>query len=255
MNHRLLACFALLLSLGLVAVIASPQEKTATWEAVNEAVGKGLPKTAIDHLQVIQTRAINDGKHAEAIKAIAMKVALEGNIQGGKPEEKITRMRSEIANAPQEMQPMMEAIVANWFWHYLQQNRWRFMQRTQTANSPSDDFTTWDLPRLLAEIDKQFDQVLDSSESLKDISVDQYDTLFEKGNAPDSYRPTVFDFVAHNALEFYASGEQVASRTQDAFDLSADGPIFDSTEAFLARDPESKDQTSLVLRAVKLYQQ
>ena len=255
MNHRLLACFALLLSLGLVAVIASPQEKTATWEAVNEAVGKGLPKTAIDHLQVIQTRAINDGKHAEAIKAIAMKVALEGNIQGGKPEEKITRMRSEIANAPPEMQPMMEAIVANWFWHYLQQNRWRFMQRTQTANSPSDDFTTWDLPRLLAEIDKQFDQVLDSSESLKDISVEQYDTLFEKGNAPDSYRPTVFDFVAHNALEFYASGEQVASRTQDAFDLSANDPIFDSTEVFLAWDPESKDQTSLVLRAVKLYQQ
>ena len=65
-------------------------------------------------------------------------------------------MRAEIAKAPAEMKPVMEAVLANWFWHYFQQNRWRFMQRTQTAAPPGDDFTTWDLTRILSEIDKQF---------------------------------------------------------------------------------------------------
>ena len=54
------------------------------------------------------------------------------------------------------MKPIMQAILANWYWHYFQQNRWRFMRRTATAEPPSDDFTTWDLPRILARIDEQF---------------------------------------------------------------------------------------------------
>ena len=43
---------------------------------------------------------------------------------------------------------------------------------------------------------------------------------------PDSYRPTLYDFVAHQALEFYNSGEQAAAKAEDAFELSADSPIF-----------------------------
>ena len=50
----------------------------------------------------------------------------------------------------------MDAILAHWYWQYFQQNRWRFMQRTATAAPPGDDILTWDLARILAEIDKQF---------------------------------------------------------------------------------------------------
>ncbi len=163
-------------------------------------------------------------KYAEAIKAIGMKIALEGNIQGNKPEEKITRMRAEIDKAPAEMKPVMEAVLANWYWHYFQQNRWRFMQRTQTAAAPSDDFTTWDLPRILSEIDKQFQKTLADAEMLKKDSDRRLRRPAGKRKRTDAYRPTLYDVLAHNALEFYSAGEQVGSRAQDAFDLSADSP-------------------------------
>ena len=254
MIYRRSAFLVASLLFGLLALAATPQNQQGTWDAVNDAIRKGLPKTAIEQLQLIQDRATSSDDHAEAIKAIAMKVALEGNVQGGKPEEKIIRMRAEIEAATAEMRPVMEAIVANWFWHYLQQNRWRFMQRTPTAQSPGEDFTTWDLPRLLSEIDQQFDRAFANSQLLKTIPIEKYDALFEKGSAPDAYRPTVFDFVAHNALGFYASGEQVASQKQDAFTLSADDPVFDSTEAFLAWELETRDDDSLVLRALQLHQ-
>ena len=48
---------------------------------------------------------MQDKAYPEAIKAIARKIALEGNIQGNKPEEKITRLEAEIAKAPAEMVP------------------------------------------------------------------------------------------------------------------------------------------------------
>ena len=61
------------------------------------------------------------------------------------------------------MQPMMELILANWYWDYFQQNRWRFIQRTQTGATSGDDMLTWDLPRILAEIDRHFQAALQAT--------------------------------------------------------------------------------------------
>ena len=133
---------------------AGPRDEQ--WKKVQEAMDKGLPKTAIETLTPIIAGAIKDQAYAEAVKAMARKIALEGNLEGNKPTEKITRLQAEIAKAPSEMVPVLDVILANWYWHYFQQNRGRFLQRTATATAPGNDFATWDLPRLFAEIDKQF---------------------------------------------------------------------------------------------------
>ena len=169
-----------------------------------------------------------------AIKAIGRKIALEGAIQGNKPEEKIIRLEAEIAKAPAEMQPLLEVIQADWYWQYFLHNRWRFMQRTATAVAPGKDFTTWDLPRLFAEIDKHFQKALAAEGQLKKIPVQSFAALLDKGSMPDSYRPTLYDFVAHQALDFYNSGEQAGAKAEDAFELSADSPVFRPVEEFIA---------------------
>ena len=71
---------------------------------------------------------------------------------------------------------------------------------------------------------------------------------------PDTYRPTLFDFLAFEALRFYTSGEQAGARAEDAFELTADSPIFASVEDFLAWDVKTPDAESLTVRAIRLYQ-
>src|ERR1700733_1829353 len=94
------------LATALVAfLIVSAGPRDDQWKKVDEAVKKGLPKTAIENLQPIIESAIRDKAYPEAIKAIAKKIALEGNIQGNKPEEKILRMEAELAKVPKEMVP------------------------------------------------------------------------------------------------------------------------------------------------------
>ena len=117
------------------------------------------------------------------------------------------------------MHPVMNAILAHWYWHYFQQNRWRFTQRTATGIAPGDDIQTWDLPRIFAEIDKTFDKALAAEKELKATPVAQYDILLEKGTIPDKYRPTLFDFLAFDAISFYSSAEQAGAKPQDAFEL------------------------------------
>ncbi len=155
MKRRLAIILLGALFIGLFSLSwAGPRD--SQWKQVDEAIQKGLPKTAIEHLEPIIAAAIKDKAYPEAIKAVGKKIALEGNIQGNKPEEKITRLQAEIAKSPKEMQPVMKAILAHWYWQYFQHNRWRFVQRTATAEPPGDDILTWDLSRILAEIDKQF---------------------------------------------------------------------------------------------------
>ena len=233
---------------------AHDESREALWKKVDDAVSKGLPKTAIEALQPIIDGALKDKAYPEAIKAIGKKIALEGQIQGNKPEERLTRLAAEIQKAPKEIVPVLTAIQANWYWNYFQQNRWRFMQRTATATSPGNDITTWDLPRIYAEIDKRFTKALSPAAELKAIPIATYDALLEKGTMPDSYRPTLYDFLVHDALAFYTSGEQAAAKAEDAFELSADSPVFASVADFLAWNIKTTDETSVVVKALRLYQ-
>jgi uncharacterized protein YfaS (alpha-2-macroglobulin family) len=232
--------------------VAGPRE--SLWSQVDEAIEKGLPQTAIAVLDQIIPGALQDQAYAEATKAICLKIALEGRIQGGKVEEKIVRLEAEIAEVPEPMKPVMETILAHWYWQYFRQNSRRFMERTQTAQPPGADFTTWDLPRILAEIDWHFGLALDADQQLKAIPIDEYDDLLERGTVPDTYRPTLYDFLAHEALSFYSAGEQAGVLPQDTFEFMADSPVFAPVAEFLQWEPETVDTESAKLKAIRLYQ-
>ena len=248
-----LACIAAGIALVITQSVAQ-QNRAGLWKQVAEADAKGLPRTGMKALEPIIEGAMRDKNYPEAIKAIAKKINLEGNIEGNKPEEKITRMQAEIAGRPAEMKPVMTAILAHWYWHYFQQNRWRFTQRTATGVSPGEDIQTWDLPRTFAEIDKTFEKALANEQELKTTPVAKYDILLEKGTIPDKFRPTLFDFLAFEAIGFFSSAEQAGAKPQDSFDLFAESPIFDSVDEFLKWMPQTTDAENRTVKGIKLFQ-
>jgi tetratricopeptide (TPR) repeat protein len=237
------------------SLFAGPRD--AQWLAVDDAIRRGLPQTAIAALEPIVAAAVADGAHAEAVKAIGRKIALEGQIQGNRAEEKITRLQAELARAPVEIKPLLEAMLAHWYWEYFQQNRWRFLQRTPTAAASGDDIKTWDLARILAEIDRRFAAALADEERLKGTSIHAFGELLPNGSVPDSYRPALFDFIAYEALGFYQAGEQGAVRSEDEFELDANStPIFAEPEAFLSWQPPLQTEAAAapLYRAIRLLQ-
>jgi len=252
-------CLLFVLVLLTLPLQAWGQSREERWKKVDKAVADGLPKTAIKELEPIITEAREQQAYAEAIKAISMKITLEGNIQGNQPAEKVKRMEAAIEGAAAEMQPVMRAILANWYWHYFQQNRWRFMQRTEAAGAPGEDFTTWSLPQILDHIDLQFQTVLAQADVLQQTPTETYKPLLEAGSAPNAYRPTLYDVLAHNALDFYSTGEQAGSRSHGAFELLAESPLFAEVPTFLAWQPgdvqeNAPEDRTPALRAVRVYQ-
>lgn len=249
----LCAISVILLVQGPNVVNAGPRD--AQWKKVDEAIKKGLPKSAIELLDPIEKAALKEKAFPEAVKALAMKIALRGNIEGNKPEERIVRLEAALDAAPEGTRPILQSLLASWYWSYFEINRWRFMQRTATTAPPGKDFTTWDLPRLFAEIDKHFSAALATPEALAKVPVTDWDALLVKGSYPDSYRPTLLDFIAAQALEFYGAGEQAGARAENAFDLLASSPIFAESAEFQSWKPETTDNDSNLLKGIRLLQQ
>src|SRR5260370_4363750 len=131
------------------------------------------------------------------------------------------------------------------------------MQGTATAQARGKDFTTWDLTRLFAEIDRQCQAAIAAADRLKATPIATFDGLLQKGSLPDSYRPTLYDFIGQEALRFYTAAEQAAAKPQDAFEVSADGPIFAPAEQFMAWNISENvtDTDSPPLKALQLYQE
>jgi hypothetical protein len=238
---------------------ANAADRAVLWQRVEDALKKGLPRTAITNLDLILPDALRDKAYAEAAKALTRKVSLEAGLQGDKAEQAIVRLESAISGAPTELKPILETVLARWYWQYYQQNRWRFLQRTQSSSAPGKDFTTWDLPRILAKVDELFTLALAKADQLKKIPVNQFDDFLTAGTMPDRYRPTLYDFLAQEALSFYSAGEQGASQPEDAFELKSDSPIFEPADTFLKWAPAATNGVagtapSLSLKAIRLYQ-
>lgn len=216
-------------------------------------MAKSLPATAIEKLDAIIQSAIQDEDFDEAVHAVCKKFMIRAQIEGGDQAVAIKLLQSELDKFPGTMQPVLKTILANWYWQYYQQNRWQFMQRTQTSVAPGDDFETWDLNRILAKADELFTTALAERETLKTVGVETYDEILHKGSIPDAYRPTLFDLIAFEAIQFYSLAEQ-RSRPQGAFDLGADTAIFSSREDFLAWHLPAESDSPTV-KALKLFQE
>lgn len=252
---RIFQVLAILSLLPAAMLLGGPRD--AQWKQVDDAITGKLPKTAIELLGPIISGALADRAYPEAIRGIVTRIGLESSIEDGdnKSYGRILRLTREIARAPAEMKPVMTAILADGYWQYYQNNRWRYVRRTEVASGHDSDPATWSLGRILNEIDRQFMAALAYESVLKSTPIAEYDDLLSKGTLPVAYRPTLYDFVAHQALSFYQAGEQGSKFSSEAIEIEANGPIFAPLADFMSWRPASPSSGyDPDLRAIALFQ-
>ena len=223
----------------LIAIVFGAGPRDAEWEKVEEARKKDQPKTQIELLAGIEKAALADEAWAEAARAMVMRIATEGKIEG--PGFVIKKLDAELVEAPAPVKPVLRALAARWMQRYYHANQWRFARRSSSGQAVGDDLETWDLARILKEVDTRMQLALSVEESLKATPIAEMADLMSEGELGDEWRPSLFDFVANRALIFYSAEEVAVSRPKDAFTIKADSPVFGTVEEFLGWKPETKD--------------
>ncbi|MBN8460830.1 MAG: tetratricopeptide repeat protein [Verrucomicrobia bacterium] len=247
-------CCRVLALIGLVChgfTIAAPRE--AEWIEARKAVKDEFPETAAELLGAIESGAFADKAWAEGAQAIALRIAARHK-PGRNPGEAAAALAAAIPQAPPEARPPLKLLEAWWFSEYAKDRYQKVSNRSVGVSDRNDDPDTWDWRRLVAEQDRRFQAVLADREALLKIPIGDFDAMIEKGDLPDSLEPTLYDFIAKSAVDFYRDARFDSDFHAETFHIGPESPALRPVDGFLAWQPLAPDSAFPMARAARIYQ-
>ena len=227
----------------------------AAWRTVDSLEQQGLTRSALEVVEEIYEASKKDNNQPQFIKSVFYKLKFGNYIEEDSHVKIVNDVKAEIDSADFPANAILESILANIYWQYYQNNRWRFQQRTETVNFDNEDFQTWDLERLIREIVTFYHASLEESGKLKKISIREFEDILVYANNEYAYlRPTLFDLLAHQALQFFVNDEASVTEPVYKFELKSERDFSPAVD-FVEVKYETKDSLSLKFYAIQLYQQ
>lgn len=224
------------------------------WKQVEAFEREELPKSALQIVEQIEALAIKDQNQTQQIKTLLFKSKFALILEEDAQLKIVNSFKTAISNKPAPIKNVLENMLATIYWQYFQQNRYKFYNRTKVADKTvATDFRTWDLQTLFNEIQLHFQNSLKNAKSLQQEDLTAYSSILNEQKGSKIYRPTLYDLLAHNALEFYQTPENSITKPAYKFEIDKEAYLSDA-KTFSELELRSKDSTSLELQALKVYQ-
>lgn len=223
------------------------------WSEVHKHELKELPKSALVIVDSIYARAKQEQNYVQLLKAMIFQAKFVTTIKENHELQIVKHFKEEITNSQPPLRNLLESMLAQIYWQYYKNHRWDVYKRTRTASKVNvDDFRTWDLHTLFEEIHVHFQRSVRNEEALQKIPLEEVDELLELREGSKQYRPTLYDFLAHNALAFYQTTESRLTEATNLYEIR-DIELFD--HAFILEETVPDDSLSLDYHALRLFQE
>ncbi|MFA5195191.1 MAG: alpha-2-macroglobulin family protein, partial [Bacteroidales bacterium] len=224
------------------------------WAKADSLVNKGLTRSAIEVVEVIYQKAKAENHTGNFVKAVTYKLRLESYISEDDYVKEINDLTAEVAEAKFPIKPVIYSMIAEVYWKYYQNNRYKFLNRTETVDFVPEDIRTWDLRKIVEQCIKYYQLSLDDSENLKKTSIEVYDEILVKqGSDSKNFRPTLYDFLVHRAIDFFANEEPGLVSPVNRFEIDK-AEYFNPYDKYSNLNIGSDDKYSLIYYASKLFQ-
>jgi len=247
---------ALLLIFFLFSLIINAQNSyEKLWLEVERIEINNLPKSANKKVEAIYEKAIREDNSPQVIKSLLYKSKFSLITEEDATLKIIEDFKTQIDKSTAPTKNVLESVLANLYWQYFQRNRYKFYNRTKTENKvDANDFRTWDLDTLFEEIHCYYNASLENSKETQQTSIASFSDILDLGKKTHTVHPTLFDFIANNALTFYKTPE--SSITKPAYEFKLNNPAYlKEATTFLNMELTTKDKLSLQFNALKVYQQ
>ncbi len=225
------------------------------WKRVDSCEKKGLTESALKIVNGIYAKAKSENNAPQFVKAILHRMKFESYKEEFSLEKSIFKLRDEANEAKFPIKPVLHSILADAFYQYFQNNRWKFYNRTSTVNFKNDDIETWDLKAITNAIIINYKASLENTDSLKRTKIDIYDAIINKGTTEcRAWRPTLYDFLAHRSLGFFINSEADVTRPANRFTINNDGylkPYTDFVNINITNPSDSLETKYFALKIMK----
>jgi hypothetical protein len=234
------------------SLFATKESYKELWKEVQNSESKGLPKSTLKIVEQIYEKAKNENNASQFVKAVIHKMKFSVQVEEFSEIKLINNLSEEIDDSKFPIKPVLHSILADCYWQYFQRNRWKFYNRTETINFQQDDVSTWDLKKISVEVIEHYRLSLEKSDELKKIQLDDYNDILTIGNTRN-LRPTLYDFLAHRAVDLFMNTQSGLISPAYQFKISAAG-YFLPADNFVYMNIVSRDSLSLEYNALLILQ-
>jgi hypothetical protein len=235
----------------------APQEREwfeSRWHTVDSLDRCGLPKSSLEVVNEIVAKAETIGGHGMAIKGMIYRFRYLQAVEEETFVKVQQAMTEAIAKEPFPYNALLHSMLAEQFWSYYENNQWKIIGRSKTADFKQDDIRTWDLSKILDAVLYHYERSVADADKLKEISIDRFSDVIEKEERDSvRYRPTLYDFLTHRAIDFFMRREAGVTRPADQFTLN-DPRFMAGAETFARYSLSTLDTQSFDYRALRHLQ-
>lgn len=218
-------------------------ELEGKFQSANEIVGKVLQKA----------RQLNQGD--QIVKSFIYKSKFTLLLEEEAQSKIISELESEIKESDFPTNAILESIYAEYLEQYLERHRYKIRKRTKMeGESQSDDFEKWDINTLISQIARHYDRSIFNFSGLRKISINEFQEVLTHSKTSHKFRPTLYDFLVHRALEFYQADKWDAGRPKEKF-ICNNPVVFAPTQQFIRESFYTIDSIFSNRNVLKLYQQ
>ncbi|MBK7311128.1 MAG: hypothetical protein IPI93_10110 [Sphingobacteriaceae bacterium] len=225
------------------------------WQRVDSCESKGLTESALKIVEVIYQKAKTDNNAPQFVKAVINRMKYKQYKEEFSLEKNINELQVEVQTAKFPVKPVLQSLLADAYWQYFNNNRWKFYNRTQTVGFKNEDVSTWDLKTITYAVISNYKESVSNADSLKATRVDVFDEVIYKGTQEcREWRPTLYDFLAHRALVFMANTEPNVQRPAARFNINDAGflaPASEFTKIQLVNPSDSLETKYYALQIIQ----
>ncbi|MCX2493951.1 MG2 domain-containing protein [Pedobacter sp. PF22-3] len=245
---------ALLLFTFLFSFDVAAQHKytLADFYKVDSIANQAKPKDALTLIKKINEQARQTHNLPLLVKSVIYRMMFQSYLEENAFDQILVDLRKDINTAKQPEKSILQSLLAETYWNYLQQNQWQINQRTQVQGDIGDDIKTWSIKKLNDETLKYYLLSLKEHQILQQIKIDTLDAVLAGDKTYRSFRPTLYDLMAHRALDVLSNTQLGLTQYDDELIDMGNVDWFGDRKTFL-NIPIPIDSTSFKTQALQLF--
>lgn len=195
----------IILTLNFTFAMAQKFDYNSKWKEIETQEENGLLKSVLPAVNSIYVQAKKDKNSQEIIRALLYqsKIAIATSDEEDVEIQIVENFQKEISEAKGMDKSVLQSMLAELYFNYYRENQWKINQRTETSESTGDDFRFWTENNFQQKSAELYLQSIENQKELQNEDIANWDYLLTKAEETRSLRPTLYDFLAHRAIQFF----------------------------------------------------
>lgn len=238
----------------------SPKENYAvSWKEIEKYKKEGKPKSALKIAEDIYAKAKKANNAPQQIKAALHILKFREQFEEDAMQKGIKWLEEETDKAAFPAKPIMQSILASYYWSYYEEERYEILDRSRISGEEKelsiDEIESWDADMFSRKVSQLYLASLMPTEILQQVPVREFVEILINEKESPKYRPTLYDLLAHRAVDFFRNTESGVTKPTEEWKLNDKSGLLPADEFVkIEFKPKDSNAVELELLALQIYQ-